>query len=301
MPTRPKGPCAVKSCPGRATNGRYCADHAKERRRKRRAPDNRPSPSKRGYGRNWQAKRAMYLKAHPNCVECGQPATEVDHIIPLAAGGTNEWVNLNSMCKPCHSRKTVLEDGGLGHGKKKTRADHQFSIRTRDQAARAKTVVVNLVGAPASGKTYVGRALAQALGLPFFSIDEERTAVQGPGVKWAGKENRLQAWVNLEDKIDGAGRCIVETSGLSGNDQHLLGGRRVYVVLCLADRPVRAERLAGRVAGGYGVAPFVWRYEEELLDLVPEGLDANMIFDTSSQPDPQPVIDAVRAWLAKQP
>ena len=36
-------------------------------------------------------------------------AAEVDHIIPLARGGTNDLANLQPLCKSCHSRKTMRE------------------------------------------------------------------------------------------------------------------------------------------------------------------------------------------------
>jgi len=41
-------------------------------------------------------------------------ATEVDHIVPLRAGGTNDAENLQALCKSCHSRKTAIEDGRWG-------------------------------------------------------------------------------------------------------------------------------------------------------------------------------------------
>lgn len=78
----------------------------------------RPNAAKRGYGRKWRMIRAAFLKAHPQCA-CGAAATEVDHILALSKGGTNEWANLQPMCKPCHARKTVAVDGALG--KKKNR------------------------------------------------------------------------------------------------------------------------------------------------------------------------------------
>ena len=37
---------------------------------------------------------------------CGDRATEVDHIIELAAGGTNTIDNVQPLCKPCHQAKT---------------------------------------------------------------------------------------------------------------------------------------------------------------------------------------------------
>lgn len=52
------------------------------------------------------------------CLAIGRitTATEVDHIMPLAKGGSNDLTNLQSLCKRCHSRKTATEDGGFGRG-----------------------------------------------------------------------------------------------------------------------------------------------------------------------------------------
>jgi 5-methylcytosine-specific restriction protein A len=55
------------------------------------------------------------LRSNPICQYCGlEEASEVDHVVPLAAGGTNDYDNLRTSCKACHSRKTVIEDGGFG-------------------------------------------------------------------------------------------------------------------------------------------------------------------------------------------
>lgn len=51
----------------------------------------------------------MYLRANPLCVECDGAATEVDHIVPKSQGGTDEWGNLQALCKSCHSRKTARQ------------------------------------------------------------------------------------------------------------------------------------------------------------------------------------------------
>jgi hypothetical protein len=37
---------------------------------------------------------------------CGDRATDVDHIIELAAGGSNTIDNVQPLCKPCHKAKT---------------------------------------------------------------------------------------------------------------------------------------------------------------------------------------------------
>ncbi|MCH2187426.1 HNH endonuclease [Myxococcota bacterium] len=34
---------------------------------------------------------------------------EVDHIIPLVDGGSHDMTNLQSLCTPCHKRKTAAE------------------------------------------------------------------------------------------------------------------------------------------------------------------------------------------------
>ena len=105
MPTRPLGPCKVRTCRGRATERGYCATHAREHPAPRQ-PDTRPSSTQRGYDVKWRRIRAMFLRKYPSCVRCGAEATDVDHIISLAKGGTNEWVNLQSYCHSCHSIKT---------------------------------------------------------------------------------------------------------------------------------------------------------------------------------------------------
>ena len=105
--TRASKPCSQPGCPSLQP----CPDHPA----KRRQPDDRPSAAARGYDRNWRRIRAAYLKKHPCCVECGEPATEVDHRTSLADGGTHEWRNLQSLCKRHHSQKTVKHDGGFGN------------------------------------------------------------------------------------------------------------------------------------------------------------------------------------------
>ena len=83
--------------------------------------DDRPSACKRGYGRKWQRLRKMKLARRPMCECCGSPANEVDHIVALSRGGTNAMDNLQSLCRSCHSRKTVAEDGGFGGGRMQNR------------------------------------------------------------------------------------------------------------------------------------------------------------------------------------
>lgn len=41
------------------------------------------------------------------CSYCGAPMEEVDHITPVAKGGTNEWENYAPACGPCNRRKNA--------------------------------------------------------------------------------------------------------------------------------------------------------------------------------------------------
>lgn len=62
----------------------------------------------------WQRVRTLVLAAEPLCRICSREgrvvvATVVDHIVPLADGGTDDTDNLQPLCKPCHDRKTLRE------------------------------------------------------------------------------------------------------------------------------------------------------------------------------------------------
>lgn len=47
---------------------------------------------------------AAIIQADP-CVYCGSPATEIDHIVPIARGGTGAWDNLAPICSTCNRQK----------------------------------------------------------------------------------------------------------------------------------------------------------------------------------------------------
>lgn len=57
----------------------------------------------------------LFLKRKGICTACAQKieagkAWDIDHILPLALGGTNEPHNLQILCKPCHRAKTSHSD-----------------------------------------------------------------------------------------------------------------------------------------------------------------------------------------------
>ena len=58
-------------------------------------------------------KRLVAYQQNWLCKKCGEmlPATyEIDHIVRLDRGGTNELSNLAALCPSCHRQKTLLEN-----------------------------------------------------------------------------------------------------------------------------------------------------------------------------------------------
>ena len=61
-------------------------------------------------------RRKRLLAAQPLCVHCLQTgrivlAIELDHITPLAKGGSDTDDNLQPLCAACHTKKTRTEAG----------------------------------------------------------------------------------------------------------------------------------------------------------------------------------------------
>jgi 5-methylcytosine-specific restriction protein A len=91
------------------------SNEQRQRERKARLDEQRPTPWQRGYDERWRALRRQYLAQFPCCATrgCTQPASEVDHIISVRTRPDLRlaWFNLRSLCKPCHSRRTAREQG----------------------------------------------------------------------------------------------------------------------------------------------------------------------------------------------
>jgi 5-methylcytosine-specific restriction protein A len=90
--------CAEPGCPNVAVVGKdegRCPRH--------RRPKVQGSPDLRLPEHVWRKIRASVLSRDGGrCVRCGDAATQVDHIVPLAHGGDNTMRNLRSVCHPCH-------------------------------------------------------------------------------------------------------------------------------------------------------------------------------------------------------
>lgn len=92
-----------------------------ERERKAKLDRQRPSAEARGYDAAWRAVRKQFLAAHPMCCMCGQPATEVDHVLSVRERPDLRlrWSNLRALDRSCHSRRTATDQG--------------FAVKDRDE------------------------------------------------------------------------------------------------------------------------------------------------------------------------
>jgi 5-methylcytosine-specific restriction protein A len=79
-------------------------------------PDSeRGTAAQRGYGTEWRKLRAQVLARDEGlcqaCLAAGRTtvAEQVDHVIPKAAGGTDDLANLQALCRECHDEKSRRE------------------------------------------------------------------------------------------------------------------------------------------------------------------------------------------------
>lgn len=78
-----------------------------------------PGREERIRGRPLQRLRKQIMKEQPLCPDCeaeGRAVAwyeggELDHIVPLSKGGTNERSNLVGLCKVHHDQKSERERG----------------------------------------------------------------------------------------------------------------------------------------------------------------------------------------------
>ncbi|MGE8439936.1 MAG: HNH endonuclease [Pseudomonas palmensis] len=116
MAQRPQRPCRALGCRELHRNGSgYCAAH--QDLAAAWGGSRRGSASERGYGSEWRRLRLLVLKRDGwicRCAECQaagrvRNASEVDHIVPKAEGGTDHPSNLAAINPDCHKRKTQAE------------------------------------------------------------------------------------------------------------------------------------------------------------------------------------------------
>ena len=112
---------------------------------------------------------------------------------------------------------------------------------------------VVLVGLPGSGKTTVGRALADALGRPFVDLDQRIVAAQGLSVAGLWEANGEAAYRRLEraamrEALEGPDSVIAPGGGWAAIPGELSQARELAFIIYLRVR----EETAAQRAGGQG-------------------------------------------------
>ena len=99
--------CSAPDCHAITSTSR-CQEHQREYQR-----TTRGNWRRNRYGAAWPRIRKRILTNEPNCRLCGNPATDVDHIVPYAYFATrqaaNALANLQPLCTRCHGQKTRAE------------------------------------------------------------------------------------------------------------------------------------------------------------------------------------------------
>lgn len=122
MPPRIKQICRAKGCHALTdAPGGYCSEHTGQAVGWRRVAA-KSSSSERGYGASWRKRRERIMQRDRGlcqpCIRKGiiTSAYAVDHIVPKAAGGTDDDTNLEAICRCCHKQKTQQEASAGRHG-----------------------------------------------------------------------------------------------------------------------------------------------------------------------------------------
>lgn len=114
MATRAKSICRQIGCGKAIALPGYCDKHQKLSSGWDRTNAGRSS-AERGYGNAWRKLRDAVMRRDGGmCQPCGKEgydtaATEVDHIVSKANGGSNSMSNLQAICRSCHAKKTRRE------------------------------------------------------------------------------------------------------------------------------------------------------------------------------------------------
>lgn len=162
--------CRAPGCDELAlSGGSRCEEHAATRQVEQAA---RRQAAKRGSSgwshlyqtREWKDGRKAQLKAHPLCRECEAiglvvGANEVDHIVPHRGNRKlfRDRTNWQSLCRPCHSRKTARE---VLQARRKAGGEGLAPDRPAGNRAMENTFCAGDFGEKSHGETVAGMSAA---------------------------------------------------------------------------------------------------------------------------------------------
>jgi 5-methylcytosine-specific restriction protein A len=112
MPRAPRQ-CGHQDCTALAyPPGRYCDNHHRENIGWNKSP--RTASSGRTSSRAWQLTRVKVLQRDRHTCQIRGPrclvtASQVDHVVPVYRGGTDDMGNLRAVCIPCHNEVTAAQ------------------------------------------------------------------------------------------------------------------------------------------------------------------------------------------------
>lgn len=103
---RAKSICMSVGCTSVTIRSGRCESHAPPKRTWKTSARNLNRPG------DFHKRRSLVLaRDRFTCQRCGcRTELEVDHLIPIAKGGTWDLSNLWVLCRDCHRRKTYYED-----------------------------------------------------------------------------------------------------------------------------------------------------------------------------------------------
>ncbi|MER6086547.1 HNH endonuclease [Streptomyces bluensis] len=99
--------CLVSGCVKRTSHSGRCVEHAPPQR-----PWGRKSARNQLRDSAWERQVRPRALARDGfaCVRCGaREALEVDHVVPIAKGGTWTLDNAQTLCRSCHRTKTAQD------------------------------------------------------------------------------------------------------------------------------------------------------------------------------------------------
>ena len=128
-------------------------------------------------------------------------------------------------------------------------ADREGEIRRGSAALRADILNLSLIGMPSSGKTTLGRALAEKLGRTFVDLDEEIVKAAGcsiPAIFQAEGEAGFRARESEQAARFGKeSRLLISCGGGTVKDPKNIRALRQNGVILFIDRPLEALTVGG--------------------------------------------------------
>lgn len=116
MPNAAPSRCPITGCTRLTTQRGRCDEH------QRKAWENPSANTRALTGADRARIRRDTLAREPQCRRCPAPATQADHIIPIAEGGSrDDPTNLQGLCGPCHQLKTAEDRARATERRARTR------------------------------------------------------------------------------------------------------------------------------------------------------------------------------------